>query len=342
VAAVTFLVNGQAAFTASAAPYQFTFTVPAGGSSLTLGAIAVDFGDNTATAANVIVNLVPDPLTTVVGRVVDANAVVVPDATVTTLQRSAVTQSDGTFSIAGVPTVTGAIVVSATTVTSAGVTLTGRSANLVPVPSGTTSAGDIVVTEPAAVLNIVPADSQTLQVANCIPFGTNTQFGFSGFIYRNVPAFQLKPGGHLSFDLGSLNDVDIRRNIYLAVASANPAAGGNSQNISALGWTKVVSDSQVPLNPRGDFVRGNYELTYTAEAPFDFTGGGFIVGFGGSPPGAYADQGCEQVLVGANSADSSGFFHRRFYFRGDQPMEALDSGNSDTGWLGGIVIKPNR
>jgi hypothetical protein len=145
-------------------------------------------------------------------------------------------------------------------------------------------------------------------------------------------------GSHFAFDLGALNDVDIRRNIYFAVANANPAGGGAPQNIRALGWTKVVSDSQTPQNPRGDTIVGNYELIYTAEAPFDFPGGGFIVGFGGSPPGAYADFGCEQVLVGTSSSDISGFFHRRFYIQTDQTLGVLDGSNSDGGSLGGIKI----
>jgi hypothetical protein len=80
-------------------------------------------------------------------------------------------------------------------------------------------------------------------------------------------------------------------------------------------------------------------LTYTAEAPFTFPGGGFIVGFGGSPPGAYADFGCEQVLVGITPSDASGFFHRRFYATADQSLSVLD-GAGDTTSIGGIVIRP--
>jgi hypothetical protein len=70
VAAVNFLVNGTVVFTATSAPYQFNFTVPAGASRLTIDATAVDLGGNTGSAQTVTLNVIPDPLTTVTGQVV--------------------------------------------------------------------------------------------------------------------------------------------------------------------------------------------------------------------------------------------------------------------------------
>ena len=338
VAAVNFLVNGNVVFTSTSYPYQFNYTVPTSISSLTLGATAVDLGGNVGTAQNITVNVIPDPGTTVTGRVVDSTNSPVSGATVTTLANlSTTTLANGTFSIPSVPTVLGNIVVNATATVNA-IVLTGTSASFPPVSGGTTNVGDIVISPPLPLISLVPKNS--FGVGNCIPFGNNTSYGFTGFIYRNVPAFQLRIGSQFSFDLGAPNDVDIRRNIYFAVASANPVAGGAPQNIRALSWTKVVSDSQIPLNPRGNTIIGDYELTYTSEGSFNFPGGGLIVGFGGSPPGAYADFGCEQVLVVTDSSDSSGFFHRRFYYETDQPLGVLDGGNSDNSWMGGIVIKP--
>ncbi len=175
-------------------------------------------------------------------------------------------------------------------------------------------------------------------VANCIPFGTTTEYGFTGFIYRNVPAFAFAAGDKLRFDLGDFNDVDVRRNIYIAPANRNPVAGGFSQGVSAVAWTKVVSDSQMPLNPRGNGIIGDYELTYTLETAFSFSGGGLIIGFGGSPPGAYADYECEQVLVYTTSADASENFHQRFYSMPDQPLGVLDGGG-DNLYLGGFIVE---
>ena len=192
-------------------------------------------------------------------------------------------------------------------------------------------------------IDITPA-SPTF-VRNCIPFGRNTG-GFSGFIYRNVPPFSVAPGSRIAFDLGALNDVDVRRNIYLATANMNPAPVPFSPNVvsqgifAASGWSQVVSDAQVPLSPRGNLVAGDYELVYTIEAPFTFPGGGLIVGFGGSPPGAYRDSGCEQVLVRTDGGDASGFFYARFFSKPDQTLGVLDVGTGGTGIeLGGIVIE---
>ena len=61
VAAVTFLVNGQAAFTDIAPPFQFDFTVPAGVPTVSFGAQATDFGGNIANAAPVTATVVPSP-----------------------------------------------------------------------------------------------------------------------------------------------------------------------------------------------------------------------------------------------------------------------------------------
>lgn len=196
-------------------------------------------------------------------------------------------------------------------------------------------------------IDIVP--TSPTYVSNCIPFGNNTSYGFTGFIYRNVPAFNLGPGSRFAFDLGRLNDVDIRRNIYFATANINPAPVPYSGNVvsqgifAASGWTQVVTDAQTPQNPRGNTISGDYELIYTATASFSFPGGGLIVGFGGSPPGAFADFGCQQVLVRTNGGDASGFFYARFFYRPDQSLGVLDGGSGGTGSeLGGIVIQANN
>jgi hypothetical protein len=187
-------------------------------------------------------------------------------------------------------------------------------------------------------ISITPASPTT--VDNCIPFGDNTEFGFTGFIYRNVPGFSINPGAKLKFDLGNTNDLDIRRNIYIAQANLNPAAGGASQGVQALGWTKIVSDSQIPTNPRGNTTVGDYELTYTIEASFSFSGGGLILGFGGSPPGSFADSTCDPVLVGTTAADASGNFHRRFFYQPDQYAGILDAiTNSSSDEIGGFIIE---
>lgn len=191
---------------------------------------------------------------------------------------------------------------------------------------------------------IVPASST--YVSNCIPFGNNTTYGFTGFIYRDVPAFNMPVGAKIRFDLGALNDVDIRRNIFFGTANINPApvpymynVVSQSITVDANGWTQVVLDAQVPLNSKGNTISGDYELTYTAEAPFTFAGGGFLIGFQGSPPAAYQDFGCQQVLVRTDGGDNSGNFYARFFRRPDLSLGVLDSGGGGTGLeLGGFIL----
>jgi len=145
VAGVTFLVNGAVAFTATAPPYQFTFTVPQTVGPLTLGAQAVDLGGNIGVAPDVQVTIVPDPGTTVNGRVVDPTGVPVAGATVAVFTTfTATTAIDGTFSIPGVPTVRGPIVVSASAVIG-GKRKTGKSAPTNPVPGDVTNVGDVAL-----------------------------------------------------------------------------------------------------------------------------------------------------------------------------------------------------
>ena len=144
VVSVDFLVNGNVIFTDSAAPYQFNLTVPVGVISLTLGATAIDLGGNVGTATNVQVNVIPDPLTTVNGRVVDESLTPLSGASVSVLGRTGVTGGGGTFSIPNVPTIQGNLVVSATFTRQDGTVLTGSSAPTQPLRGGTTNVGDIV------------------------------------------------------------------------------------------------------------------------------------------------------------------------------------------------------
>lgn len=182
---------------------------------------------------------------------------------------------------------------------------------------------------------LVPEGSP--RVGNCIPFGNNTTSGFSGFVYRDVPAFSMRPGTRFAFDLGGLNDVDVRRNVYFAPTHEDPELGG----VAAVEWTQVVSEQQVPENPRGNTVVGDYELVYTSESDFSFGGGGLAVGFGAAPPGSHQDRGCEQVVVHTNRNDPSGHFYARFWNRPHLTLDPLDAGWTSATWIAGMVVFPD-
>jgi hypothetical protein len=142
VASVTYLINGAPAATVTSEPYEALLTVPPVPGPMVIGARAIDFGGNTATATTVSVAVIPDPLTTVTGRVVDKDGSPVGGATVQLLTFTTTSASNGTFTIAGVPTVQGSLFVRATAPI-AGRTARGASAPTAPVPNGTTNVGDV-------------------------------------------------------------------------------------------------------------------------------------------------------------------------------------------------------
>lgn len=180
-------------------------------------------------------------------------------------------------------------------------------------------------------VTIMPDDPE---VSNCWPFGNSSEGGdgwgpYMGFVYQNVPAFTLKAGDVLAFDLGAMNTVDVQVDIELAGTTSN---GGSDP---ALPYTKVASNTQIPLNPNGNDIVGDYEMQFTAEAPFDFPGGGLIVRFSnaGGPYASYEN--CDQVLVNTVSADPSGHFVQRFFTDSDG-LPPYDGGTGES--IGGFRV----
>jgi hypothetical protein len=145
VASVNFLVNGTVVFTDTSAPYEYSLTVPSSTSSVTLLAEAFDLANNRGQSAPVTLQVIPDPLTTVTGRVLDEAGTVVSGAAVSvTGDFTTTTGNDGRFSIPGVTTVNGDIVAQAT-FNQSGTELRGSSVGFAPVRGGTTSVGDFRV-----------------------------------------------------------------------------------------------------------------------------------------------------------------------------------------------------
>ena len=203
-----------------------------------------------------------------------------------------------------------------------------------------------VIAAPAASISVIPGSPTN--VSNCIPFGINVVFGFTGFIYRDVPSFDMPAGATIRFDLGDLNDRPIQRNIFFGTANINPAPGVLNTNnvvsqgvtVDANGWTQVVQETQVPLNPLGNNISGDYELTYTADAPFSFPGGGLLIGFQSAPPAVEVDVSCEEVLVTTDTNDANPSFYARFFNKQDLSLGVLDSGPGGTGVeLGGFILE---
>lgn len=177
------------------------------------------------------------------------------------------------------------------------------------------------------VLTIAPA---TPAVSSCLAFGAGPGAGdppvgpvdsgsagfsgtspFMGFIYQNIPAFEIKPGDVLAFDLGLENDFDIELDIALAPTTLD---GGT---VEAAPFVKVVSNTQTPENPRGDALVGNFELRFTTDNFFSFPGGGLIIRFSNGSEAYRADLTCGQVGVVATVNDPSGHFVEAFWADAD-------------------------
>jgi Ca2+-binding RTX toxin-like protein len=145
---------------------------------------------------------------------------------------------------------------------------------------------------------------------NSIPFGWNGWTPFAGFVYRNVPAFQLAPGDQLAFDAQGANDADIQLEIAMAPTTVN---GGDVQ---AAAFTTIIPNTQLPAAPRGNAVVGDYDLSFTVPdgTTFGFAGGGLIIRFSNPGPALAADATSSGVTRGSNTG---GFFVKRVYTDAD-------------------------
>src|SRR3954467_10242390 len=154
----------------------------------------------------------------------------------------------------------------------------------------------------ASTVTVTPT-SPTLGI-QAAPFGTSEVWpAYMAWAYKSVPAFNLKAGDTVAFDLTEQNDVDIQLQIALAPTTTN---GGD---LNSGPFTQIVPNTQVPANPRGNATLGDYELTFTAQTPFNFSGGGLLIRFG-NPGGAFAGDSNTTGGTGnvALPTDGSGYF----------------------------------
>ena len=143
--------------------------------------------------------------------------------------------------------------------------------------------------------------------SNCYPFGQGSGWTpYMGFIYKNVPPFELRKGDTLAFDLIGVNEVAPQLKIEITPTTTN---GGTTPG----SYTTIVNNTQIPSG-RGDSVQGNFDLAYSIQsaAPFSFRGGGLILRFSSPFSSFLTDSTCTTVLRGADSTDPSGFFVQRF------------------------------
>jgi MYXO-CTERM domain-containing protein len=190
------------------------------------------------------------------------------------------------------------------------------------------------VARPAAAATVTLAAAAPNGPGNCIPFGgysaTDT---YTGFVYRNVPAFRLLPGDQIRFDLGLPNDVPIVVDVDIAATTTN---GGDVP----VAFTSLVAAGS-PSPSVGDAIANNFELAFTVTSGFDFAGGGLIVRI--RPRGAFAsDTNCDQVLMSGTSADGSGFFVKRVYADPDGVPPWQSEGTTDIGQVRFVTSDDDR
>lgn len=126
-------------------PYELDVQVPLGASEVRIQAVAVDTLGQEGRSAELVFPVGSDPLTTVIGSVVDGEGSPVVGASVNCRSLAGSTVSDGSFSIAGVPTTLGDVRCRSRFTDAAGQGFTGVSALVPPVPAGVTDVGQIVL-----------------------------------------------------------------------------------------------------------------------------------------------------------------------------------------------------
>jgi YD repeat-containing protein len=143
VTQVQWNVNGIAESPLAIWPYVKEVLVPTGVSSLTIVATATDNFGRTGTSSRTLA-VIPDPLTTVLGRVLDSSGQPVSGATINVFDQSVLSQATGAFTIASVPTIRGPILAGAE-IQIGGMILRGESVIVPPVVGGTTDLGTITL-----------------------------------------------------------------------------------------------------------------------------------------------------------------------------------------------------
>ena len=240
---VEFFVDGVLEATDTVAPYIAQFSVPVGATSLSIDATATDNLGKTATDT-VNVNVIPDPGTTVVGRILDTDGNPVEGATVTCLGISGLTGFDGAFSIPGLPTIQGDIRCTVTFVDVDGKTLFGSSVSLSPVLGGITDVGEFVILLPKLAF-VVNRGSGTVAVVD-----TETRLILEEIEVGGGPkSLAVTPDGQL---------------LYVTVGGRE--TGGTDQAIAVIDVaTRSVVETIPARRPRGIAITPDGQFAYVTD-----------------------------------------------------------------------------
>ena len=123
--------------------YTLPFTIPNGINSISFTASALDLSGNLGSTVEVF-DVIPDPLTTAVGTIIDPEGLPFANVEVEILGLTTSTDVNGDFTLSSIPTVQGDIQVTAS-IMSGDMFFSGTSEALQPVRGGTTDFGTITV-----------------------------------------------------------------------------------------------------------------------------------------------------------------------------------------------------
>ncbi|HEU4731995.1 MAG TPA: OmpA family protein [Kofleriaceae bacterium] len=119
-----------------------------------------------------------------------------------------------------------------------------------------------------------------------------------GFVYRNVEPFELAPGDTIAFDIEMRatdpDDLGFHPQVDIALAHASdPQLPFKPDDLPGSDFTTVVHGGIAAS--QGNRTRDDYDLVFTADAPFRFPGGGLIIRIQ-SPQGELATRTDAQCL----------------------------------------------
>ena len=200
VGRVSLLVDGAPGPEDLTAPYEVQITVPLGATQLTLQARAVDSLGQEGLSDPVVLAVAPDPGTTATG-VVELDGAPLPGAAVQCGGVAGASGADGTFAIAGVPTVAAEIACSASWTDPLGTPYGGTSAAVRPVRDGITDVGAIAVIESLFEPDLGPSLNLSDDQAafQSLPFA----FPFFGQSYTGI---WINTNGNFTFTTASPTD----------------------------------------------------------------------------------------------------------------------------------------
>lgn len=205
-------------------PYVVTDIIPKGITEYKIEVTATDTLEQKSGTATCSLHVISDPLTTVIGRIVDVDTNPVAGALVTVNQYlgSSTTQANGTFSISDVSTVKGDIQVVALADIE-GNKYAGLSSKKSPVRGGITDVGDVIVDNSEVISEdmTVSADDHNLEYKEVIVNGATLTLNGKHTLSR----LSLVNGAVLTHDLATITeehscDLTILKDFYIDTTSS--------------------------------------------------------------------------------------------------------------------------